>query len=192
MGRDRGILVTVPNPRVLNIGCGHKKFVGAVNVDAFDTCKPDIVWDLNKVPWTWAKDNEFDVIFARHVFEHLTDWWPAFSECARVLKVGGKLEIRTPDESSSTALAYRDHHHIFTAFSFHGIKDGNNIVTWRSGTNAWAITQEGTVPFKALLAAQIPFPKYTWMLHFHWLLQFCARHMRNFIHEQVFVFERIE
>ena len=191
MERDRVFLVESTNPRILNIGCGHNKFVGGVNVDAYDTCNPDITWDLNKTPWPWAKDNEYDIIYALHVFEHLDDWWAVFKECARVLRVGGKLEVRVPDESSGTALSYRDHNHVFTAHSFHGIQDGNNIVTWRSGTNAWALTQEGTVPFRAVLAGYVPFPKYEWMRHFHWLLQFCARHMRNFIWEQVFIFEKI-
>ncbi|HAX95792.1 MAG TPA: hypothetical protein DCY35_04620, partial [Prolixibacteraceae bacterium] len=173
----------------------HQKFIGpnAVNVDAYDTCDPDIVWDLNKTPWPWAKDNEFDTIFARHVFEHLTNWWDVFVECSRVLKVGGILQIRVPDESSRTALSYRDHLHVFTELSFHGIADGNGIVSFRSGTNAWALTQEGTVPFRCVSSAHVPFPKYAWMMHwpFIYFLNFACRHLRNFIHETSFVFEKI-
>jgi SAM-dependent methyltransferase len=194
MGTDREKVGINANVNILNLGCGFKKIINAVNVDVFDNCSPDIVWDLNKVPWPWAKDGEFDIILARHVFEHLDDWWAVFVECARVLKVGGTLEIRVPDESSSTALSYRDHKHIFTALSFHGIKDGNDYVTWRGGTNAWAVSQENTVPFKANMAGHVPFPRYEWMLkkRWYWLLLFCARHLRNFIHETVFIFEKID
>jgi len=191
MGRDRFLVAQGPKTAVLNIGCGTEKFIGGVNVDAFDTCDPDIVWDLSKTPWTWAEDETFDIVYALHVMEHITDWWGAFSECARVLKVGGKLEIRVPCESSSTALAYRDHLHVFTPQSFHGIADGNNIIGWRSGTNAWAMSIEGSVPFKCIHAFYVPFPAYEWMLKFPRILRFCASHLRNFVWENVFIFERI-
>ena len=190
MARDRFVMAQSPEARILNIGCGLEKFIGAVNVDAYESCDPDIVWDVNK-PWAWAKDESFDIVYAMHIMEHLEDWWTAFSECARVLKIGGKLEMRFPAESSSTALSYRDHLQTFTGHSFHGIQDGNDIVGFRSGTNAWALELEGSVPFRALHAFYVPFPKYNWMLRFPWLLQFCAYHMRNFIWENCFVFERI-
>lgn len=181
-------------PNILNLGCGFKKFMGGVNVDAYANCSPDILWDLNQTPWPWAEDNSFDVIYAHHVFEHMVDWWAVFKECARVLKVGGTLEIRIPDESSSTALSYRDHHHIFTPYSFHGIMEGNDIVTHRSGTNAWAIGEERTVPFKAIFYARVPHKKYLWMIRWPWkyLLSFCALHLRNFIWETIIVFQKIE
>jgi hypothetical protein len=176
--------------KYLNLGCGLKQFLGAVNVDKFATCNPDIVGDIEQVPWHWAKENEFDGILAHHVFEHCEgDWWPVFVECARVLKIGSQLEIRVPDESSSSALSYRDHHHVFTAHSFHGVQDGNDRIGFRSGTNAWALTLEGSVPFKCVKTYKVPFPRYNWMPH--WMIQFCARHLRNFIWEQVYLFEKI-
>lgn len=177
--------------RVLNLGCGFRKFIGAVNVDAYDNCEPDVVWDLNKTPWEWAKDNEFDKIFAFHVMEHLPNWWEALSECGRVLKPGGTLEVRVPDESSSSALSYRDHHFIFTRYSFHGIADGAGILGSRAGTNAWAMTLEHSIPLKCIHYWRVPFKKYNWMLLFPWLLGFCAHHMRNFIWEQIIIFEKI-
>ncbi len=180
--------------RVLNLGCGLNKFLGGVNVDAFEFCNPDIIWDLNEVPWPWAEDNSFDKIYAKHIFEHLVNWWMAFKECARILKVGGILEIRCPDASSDSALSYRDHVNIITPLSFHGIIDGNGIVPFRSGTNAWALMQENTIPFKAVFYARVPFKKYGWMVNrtgFRWILAFMARHMRNFIWEQIIIFEKI-
>jgi SAM-dependent methyltransferase len=144
---------------VLNLGCGFRKFIGAVNVDAFENCNPDIVWDLNKTPWEWARDGEYDQIYAWHVMEHLPNWWGALSECARILKPGGTLEIRVPDESSSTAMTYRDHHFCFTRFSFHGIADGAQQLPARGGTNAWAMTQEHTIPLRCLHYRRVPFKK---------------------------------
>lgn len=180
-------------PRVLNLGCGFKKYIGGVNVDAYDSCAPDIIWDLGKTPWEWAEDESFDVIYAHHIFEHLIDWWPAFEECARVLKVGGIFEMRLPDESSSTALSYRDHHHLFTPWTFHGLQE-NHLIPYRSGTNAWAVGIEGKIPLKTIHYMQVPFPRFNWMMRwpFRRVLSFCARHMRNFIWEQVFVFEKVK
>lgn len=171
----------------LNIGCGFEKMDWAINVDAYEICKPDVVHDLNDIPWPF-KDGSMEVIFAHHVMEHLKDWWAAFSECARILKPGGYLEVRVPDASSDSALCYRDHFHVFSMLSFHGIEDSQ----YRNGSNAWAATVEGVVPMKLIAYHQVPFPKYNWMRIFglKWLLRFCADHLRNFIWEQRFTFQK--
>lgn len=82
----------------LNLGCGFKYLAGWVNVDAYQCCNPDVVWDLNKFPYPW-ENNSVNRIYMSHILEHIPDWWTAFTECARILKVGGTIEIRVPDES---------------------------------------------------------------------------------------------
>jgi ubiquinone/menaquinone biosynthesis C-methylase UbiE len=171
-------------PVYLNLGCGFNKLPEMVNVDAYEICEPDVVWDLNKFPYPW-EDNSVDGIVAFHIFEHLENWWEAFSECARILRPMGTLEIRVPDESSATALTYRDHLRVFSIVSFHGIHRAS------AGTNAWAHTVKETIPFKMISFNQVPFKEYNWMLSFPWLLKFCAKHMRNFIHEAVYTFVKI-
>lgn len=176
--------------RVLNLGCGLKKMIGAINVDAYESCSPDVVHDLNIKPYPWEK-NSIDRIVAHHVFEHLTNWWEAFEECGRILKPGCQLEIRVPDSSSDSALSYRDHHQIFTPHTFHGAHrwDGK---PFRHGTNAWAAEVAGSVPLKFVRWNQVPFKKYNWMLKWcPWLLGWLGAHMRNYIWEQVFIFEKI-
>ena len=88
----------------LNLGCGFTKFKGEnwVNVDKYDIRSPDVVWDLDTFPYPW-QDETFNYIFANHVMEHLQDWWKAFIECSRLLRPFGTMEIRVPDESSSSA-----------------------------------------------------------------------------------------
>jgi SAM-dependent methyltransferase len=173
----------------INLGCGFTKFVNMINVDKFDVCEPDVVHDLEVKPYPW-EDNSVDYIFANHVFEHLDDWWTALTECSRILKPSGWLEVRVPDESSSTAMGYRDHKHIFMTQTFHGIgKKGANTL-YRSGTNAWAKTVEGTVPLEMIKYLRVPFPAYNWMRRLPWLLGFCADHLRNFIWEQQFIFQK--
>jgi len=168
----------------LNLGCGTKKKSGYLNVDNFG--EVDFRWDLNKFPYPWA-DNTVDKIEMFHVLEHIPNWWQAFTECARILKPGGTLQINVPDESSRTALTYRDHYHVFYINSFHGIQ-GNT-----SGTNTWAKEQQGNVPLVLESYYQVPYPEYYWMTRFPFkrLLKFCADHLRNFIHEQQFHFRKI-
>ena len=171
----------------MNLGCGFKKKIGFINVDAFDICEPDVVHDLNVFPYPW-EDNSIDHIEMFHTLEHLDDWWGSLGECARILKVGGRLDIRVPDESSSSAGTYRDHNHIFSRHSFHGMFERRG---WAA--NAWAATEDETVPLAMVDYRQVPFKQYNWMTYFPfgWLLVFCAKHLRNFIWEQHFYFKKV-
>ena len=168
----------------LNLGCGFKQMVGYIGVDAFGN--PDVKHDLNSFPYPWD-DNTVSEIQAHHIMEHLDDWWPAFLECARILKPGGILEIRVPDAASVGALTYRDHFHVFSLLSFHGIQGAEH------GTSAWAAEEKNEVPLKLTGYHQVPHKQYNWMTYrpFRWLLAFCANHMRNFIWEQRFIFEKV-
>jgi len=170
-------------PHLLNLGCGTNKLDGYINVDAYG--EPDFWWDLNMFPYPWP-DASIDGIEMWHVLEHLEDWWTAFTECARILKPGGYLHIRVPDESSSTALTYRDHLRVFSLCSFHGTEETSH------GTNAWAIEVHNSVPLKLESYFQVPFRQYEWMARWcPWLLRWCATHLRNFIWEQRFMFRKV-
>lgn len=170
-------------PVILNIGCGWRKHPEGINVDGFAACEPDVLWNLNKFPYPWA-DNSVDQIYAYHVMEHLEDWWGAIRECARILKLGGELEIRVPDISSDSAMAYRDHLQTINLFSFDGIA---NRLGGRS-LNSWAKEQQ-IVPLVLIRYARVPFPEYNWMPV--WLLRFCGKHCRNFIWEQRLLLKKI-
>ena len=66
--------------------------MGWLNVDKYENCKPDLVLDLEDIPWPFD-DGWFSEIYASHVFEHFKDYWSVFLEATRVLHVGGELEI---------------------------------------------------------------------------------------------------
>ena len=54
----------------LNLGCGHDHKEGYVNVDVSDLGKPDMVVDLEVLPWPW-QDSSIDEILIKHTLEHL-------------------------------------------------------------------------------------------------------------------------
>lgn len=179
---------SVPTLRMLNLGCGFNKFSdGWINVDAHAICKPDVRMNLEDLPWPW-EDNSVDQIAAWHVFEHLHNWWAVFTECSRVLKPGGIIEIRIPDESSSSAITHKDHFHIFDQYSFHGTMDSLK----GKYTNAW-FAEQPVIPLVLVSYHQVPFAKYNWMAMwgFRWLLSFCSNHLRNFIWEQRWVYTKV-
>lgn len=173
------------HPLKLNIGCGFQKFKGFLNTDKYAICKPDLLLDLNETPWPFGDESFFE-IRAYHVFEHLLLWWDAFVECSRILKTNGLLDMRVPDYSSDRGLTYRDHLHVFSHHSFHGIKN------YGTGTSAWAKTQTETVPFKLVEYIRVPHEQYRWMRFFPSIFDFCANHLRNFVHEQIFIFQKID
>jgi SAM-dependent methyltransferase len=173
-------------PLLLNLGSGECPVPGYVNVDLYGN--PDVVWDLQKFPYPWD-DNTVDEIVMHHVLEHLPDWWSAFLECARILKPGGQLHIHVPDESSPSALTYRDHHHVFSSISFHGIQYGRG--GGKGGANSWAVEVEQTVPLTMYDYKRVPYSKYNWMRWVPGLLPFVADHMRGFIWGQEFHFRKI-
>jgi len=60
---------------VLDLGCGDKALAKLLNakvttVDLWERFKPDVVWDLSKVPLPF-KDKSFDIILMIDVIEHL-------------------------------------------------------------------------------------------------------------------------
>jgi SAM-dependent methyltransferase len=85
----------VTSMRKLNLGCGEDKKEGYVNVDIHDHVKPDVVHDLNIFPYPF-QENEFDVIEAFHVLEHLDKPFPVMKELQRILKPSGILHIKVP------------------------------------------------------------------------------------------------
>ena len=79
----------------LNLGCGHFKKEGYINVDIFKQANPDVIHDLEKFPYPF-KNACFNIIEADHVLEHLNDVIKVIGELNRILKPQGILVIRVP------------------------------------------------------------------------------------------------
>lgn len=79
----------------LNLGCGRFPRPDCVNVDFLEDLRPDVLHDLNALPYPFETAS-FDEIYASHVLEHLQNPFAAMVEWHRLLKPGGRLEIKVP------------------------------------------------------------------------------------------------
>ncbi|MBI5792155.1 MAG: hypothetical protein HZA63_11830 [Rhodocyclales bacterium] len=82
-----------------NMGCGYKKLPGYVNVDAAPACAPDVVFDLECLPWPWA-DAVADTVLFNHSLEHMGQDPQRFlgmmQELYRICRNGAELFINVP------------------------------------------------------------------------------------------------
>jgi len=89
--------------RKINLGCGHKRQSGYINVDFNADCKPDVIHDLRKgLPFDCDSADE---IVAFDFLEHCEDFVSMMNEIIRVLKPGGFLKARFPPWNSEGAFS---------------------------------------------------------------------------------------
>ena len=83
----------------LNMGCGHNKRDGYINVDMFQECQPDVVCNLEILPWPWPDSSVEEVVF-NHCLEHLGQQSQVFlgmmKELYRICKNNAVIEINVP------------------------------------------------------------------------------------------------
>jgi len=83
----------------LNLGCGFHRLEGYVNVDIEALCKPDIVLDLELLPWPWPTGSVTEIA-AHHTLEHMgattTSWMGLLKEMWRVCAPDAIWSISVP------------------------------------------------------------------------------------------------
>ncbi len=100
----------IKNGKILDIGCGNGKYLSKMknlgwqafgvefNPVAVKACQKNHLdvfqGELKNAPF---KQEEMDLITARHVIEHIPDVNSFFSEVNKVLKPGGIFHLRTPN-----------------------------------------------------------------------------------------------
>lgn len=89
----------------LNLGCGMDKKKGYINIDVRREVNPDLVWNLEQLPYPFD-DESIEEIIAKDVLEHFSyrRIEPIIKEWHRILKADGKLFIQAPD---LLAIAYK-------------------------------------------------------------------------------------
>lgn len=94
----------------LNLGCGEDHKDGYINLDWSPLAKPDVVHDLNSLPYPFEA-NSLDLIEAFHVLEHLDKPFLVMKEFHRTLKIGGVLHVKVPH--FSRGFTHAEHAHGF-------------------------------------------------------------------------------
>jgi glycosyltransferase involved in cell wall biosynthesis len=126
-------IISEKNPRkVLNFGCGNRKYPGTLSLDIRPDVGADIVWDLTKTPYKFAKDGEYDELIIINTLEHLLDPLPFMTEAYRILKKDGYLHIQVPYYKGENFWIDPTHHHAYHELSmdffdrttFHGSLNG--------------------------------------------------------------------
>ena len=108
--------------KILELGCGKRPYKAkpgeeVIHLDRVKLPHIEVVWDLNKFPYPF-KDNEFDIVIARHVLEHLDNLVRAMEEIWRISKPGGIIKIMVPYFSNIGAFSDPTHKHFFTPHTF--------------------------------------------------------------------------
>ncbi|WMW81638.1 hypothetical protein RF679_05000 [Undibacterium cyanobacteriorum] len=147
----------------LNLGCGFNKLPGFVNVDKFDACAPDVVVDLEVLPWPFA-DNSVSEVLLSHVLEHLGASVDVFQgiiqELYRVCCHDAVIKIYVPHPRSDNFINDPTHVRIITP-SLLGLLDMENCELWeREGASNTALAKYWKVNFKLVDTKIVPEPKY--------------------------------
>ncbi len=116
--------------KILDIGCGRNKLLGAVGLDYMELPGVDIIANLNeKLP---IQDEEFEAVYADQVLEHVDNLIGLVYEVHRILKTGGIFLVHVPYFRSSWAHVDPTHVRSFTIKSMsYFVKDTYEYKTYR-------------------------------------------------------------
>lgn len=110
----------------LNLGCGLKHLPEAVNLDITRETNPDVIHDLNQVPWPLPAGH-FREVLVYDVVEHLDDFIATMEEIHRVCSDGAVVRITVPHFSCANAYTDPTHRRLFGYFSLDYLTDENEI-----------------------------------------------------------------
>jgi 2-polyprenyl-3-methyl-5-hydroxy-6-metoxy-1,4-benzoquinol methylase len=103
--------------KILDVGCGVKKYPGAVGLDRNARTAADVIADLDHHPYPF-RDSSFDELRAIHVIEHVDDVIRTMEEFHRVVRAGGMVRIETPHYTDFSSFCDPTHKHHLNSFSF--------------------------------------------------------------------------
>jgi predicted SAM-dependent methyltransferase len=119
---------------VIDLGCKKDKVSGAIGVDIDPDSHADILHDLSRLPYPFP-ENHADLVYAKHIIEHLSDPVLFLKEVHRILKPGGRVLIETPHFSNYVAYAEPQHKHYYSYFMFRNLLASAampyKIITWK-------------------------------------------------------------
>lgn len=101
---------------ILDLGCGSRKYDGAIGIDRVPVPGVDIIADLNKkLP---IKDDSVDLIYSYHFLEHVDNFLFIVEEMYRVARNRAIIQIRVPYFMCFDAFTDPTHRNFFTERAF--------------------------------------------------------------------------
>ena len=110
--------------RILDVGCGIKKFPGSIGLDHNPRSNADLLCELDHFPWP-LQDQCFDEVRLIHVIEHVGDVVRTVEECHRLLRPGGLLIVETPHYTDFSSFCDPTHRWHLNSFSFRYFGEDN-------------------------------------------------------------------
>ncbi|MCQ9206770.1 MAG: class I SAM-dependent methyltransferase [Omnitrophica bacterium] len=122
----------------LILGSAGKKDSDSVTLDIDAKHHPDVVHDLDRIPWPFV-DDQFREIVCHHVLEHLNDIAHIMSELYRICAKDGEIYIEVPHYTSLFA-NNPEHKLRFGYFALDGYIE-NGITKWMTTTKKFRIIE---------------------------------------------------
>lgn len=116
--------MSVPEERVLDVGCGINKLTGSIGLDRNPRSRADVLADLNCFPYPF-RDSAFDRLQAVHVIEHVSDVMKTMEEFHRLVRAGGVVVVVTPHYTDFSSFCDPTHKWHLNSFSFRYFGEDN-------------------------------------------------------------------
>lgn len=112
--------------KILDVGCGANKTEGAIGLDNNPRTAADVIHDLGEFPYPFA-DDEFDLVVASHVVEHVPDVMAFMGELHRVTRNGGTIKLLTPHYTNPDWPSDPTHRNHINSYTFNTFLPGRQV-----------------------------------------------------------------
>jgi len=125
---------------ILGAGKHFEKLPDHVYCDIMPFPGIDVVHDLNLTPWPF-NDNEFGLVAAIQLVEHLQSLVSFMNEAHRVLCKGGELYLETPTAGVDIDLTHADPTHVrcYRPHTFLNYFTLQGVERWGYTDRAWSV-----------------------------------------------------
>ncbi len=134
---------------ILDLGCGNRKYPGAVGLDLSADTEADIVHDLDDYPWPIA-DSSFDQILMQDVIEPVAEPYRLMEELHRIARPDAVVQLRTPHFSSMLAYGDPTHRHYLSALAVSSLADPGFAHYGLARFDLEAVVIDSWLPYRAL------------------------------------------
>lgn len=115
----------LPDPLVLNLGCGNHRVSDAIGCDINSHAEAaDLICDLDHLPYPF-RPNLFARVICQDVIEHLENIPAVMAEIHRICRPGARVSIRTPHFTSFDGFTDPTHKHHLAARSLNFCLEGH-------------------------------------------------------------------